>query len=87
MFLKLTTTDSTGGAQVRGGYQCNVALLQIYRLYLLYYTTVIEKLLFYHHQIKRTIFQRPSLKIAMETFSSIIASSFLSRLYITIVTV
>ena len=58
----------------------NVALLQIYRLYLLYYTTVIEKLLFYHHQIKRTIFQRPSLKIAMETFGSIIASSFLSHL-------
>ena len=24
MFLKLTTTDSTGGAQVRGGYQCGI---------------------------------------------------------------
>ena len=74
MFLKLTTTDSTGGAQVRGGFKC--VIIVIYRFHLLYYTTVIEKLLFYHHQIKRTIFQRPSLKIAMETFSSIIASSF-----------
>ena len=24
VFLKLTTTDSTGGAQVRGGYQCGI---------------------------------------------------------------
>ena len=56
MFLKLTTTDSTGGTQV------SVSLLQIYRFDLLYYTTVIEKLLFYHHQIKRTIFQKRTIE-------------------------